>query len=247
MKKILIFVFFVLPLNLAMASEVSVFAAASLTEALGQIAKKYESLHQTKIQLTFDASSRLARQIKEGAKAELFFSADKEWSTWLEQEKVVGPQMTKELLTNELVVIAHKSSPFILTDLSKMNELKFKVFCMAFGTVPAGKYGYEALHKAGVYSSLAGKIVHGENIRHVLQWVAKNEADLGIVYKTDALVEPKVKILYVIPSSFHSKIVYSVSLLGKAPRPEAKKFFDYLSSKEAGEIFHRAGFKDDHL
>jgi molybdate transport system substrate-binding protein len=227
-------------------TEITIVAASSLTDTLTKLLKIYEQKHSIKISLSFDSSARLARQIKEGAHADLFFSADKEWTLLLEKENFILPQHSTDFLSNKLVVIAHRSSSLKLNNFSAVGDLPLKTLCMGFGTSPVGKYGYEALNKAQVFSKVSSKIVHGENARHVLEWVAKNEADAGIVFLTDARSEPRVKVLVEIPKDLHSQVIYPVSLVGKNPSPASLKLSQFLKSEEAKKVFEEGGFTVFH-
>lgn len=242
MKKLFILIMLSCPF-IAQATEVTMLAASSLTDSVSKIVKEFEKETGTKVNVLFDSSARLARQIKEGAKADLFMSADKEWTEFLAKEKLTSSGKTIDLLSNELVVIAPKSSPMMIKDFKDLAIVPFKTLCMAFGTTPVGKYGYEALNQAGLFQKVSSRIVHGENARNVLEWVAKNEADLAIVYATDALVEPRVKVIARIPQEFHSSIVYPLSILGKDPQKMAVKLYERLQSEQAIKIFKSYGFK----
>ncbi len=220
------------------AAPIQVSAASSLTEVLTEIGQKFKKDRSLSIALNFDASSRLARQISEGAPADLFFSADREWADYLQKKKLT--KEVKDLLSNSLVVIAPTKSLLKLEKLSDLKLMDFKHLALAHETVPAGKYAQKALKKADAAKVIKEKIVSGDNVRQVLAWVAKGEADLGIVFKTDMLVENKVKSILVLSPDQHSRIVYSLVLLSS--KPEAKAFFDYLSSGPCHKIFKDAGF-----
>lgn len=241
--KLLIFLSLGLLSYSSFATEITVFGAASLTNVLTEIGKNFEKQQGGKIKFSFDSSSRLARQIHEGAKADLFFSADKIWNTYLENKKIVLSSNTKDLLSNELVLISHHTNNTPLVDLKSLLRISFKTLSLANETVPAGKYAYESLKKSDVLIQMQGKIVNGDNVRNVLAWVARNEADFGIVFLTDAKVEPKVKIKVIILSNYHSAVIYPVSLVGSTPSSQASAFYDYLQSKEAQQVFERHGFK----
>ena len=231
----------------AQAAELTVFAASSLTDVLSTIGKVYEKETKVKILFNFDASSRLAIQISEGARADLFFSADKEWNKFLEEKKNVILGNSIDLVSNELTLITHKTSTIVVNDLNALGKTKFKTLCLAQESVPAGKYANEALKKMGIFSEVKARIIHGDNVRNVLAWVAKNEADLAIVFTTDAKAEEKVKELIRIPSELHSPIIYPLSLVGKNPNQEALLFYMYLQGKSARKIYENAGFKNIKL
>jgi molybdate transport system substrate-binding protein len=226
------------------ASTVTVFAASSLTDALSEIARNYELETKVKVRLSFDASSRLARQIGEEAKADLFFSASHEWNTYLEEMKKVIPGNTVNILTNELSLVTFKNSKIKLKSFKDLKTAKFKTLCLAQETVPAGKYAYEALRKMKLISSVKSRIVQGDNVRNVLGWVARDEADLGIVFVSDLKSQDKVKELLRIPSYYHSSIIYPLSLVGNTPSKDALSFYLYLQGTKARASFEKFGFKN---
>jgi len=225
------------------ADEIKVFAASSLMDALTSVGNQYAKETSAKARFSFDASSRLAKQISEGAKADIFFSADKEWNKFLEDRALVVPGNSADVLSNELSLVTHISNPIEVQDLASLGQINFKTICLASETVPAGKLAYEALNKAGIYSGIKSRIVHGDNARNVLAWVAKNEADLAIVFKTDAKAEKNVREFLRIPSHLHSPVKYTVSLIGNHPSKEALSFYRYLQGKTARSIFEGYGFK----
>lgn len=222
------------------AKDLTVFAASSLSDSLTAVAKKYEISHHVKVILSFDASSRLAKQIEQGAPADLYFSADKLWNTYLEEKKIISKGMSQDLLTNKLVLISPINKKFDQIEMKNLPLLKFKNLVVAQETVPAGRYAYEVFQKLGILPAIKSRLVTGDNVRNVLSWVAKDEADLGIVFATDAKVEPKVKILANIDPKLHSEIIYPLSIVKQSN--DAKKFYEYCQSTEARAIFLAAGF-----
>ena len=225
------------------ARDIVVFAASSLTDVLAKVAPDFEKEHKVKIKFNFDASSRLAFQIEQGAKADLFFSADKDWNTALSKKGLTSEVQTRDLLSNDLVLITHKNQKLMVSSLQELKNLKFKQIALAQENVPAGKYALEALKKSGSFEAIKTKIVSADNVRNVLAWVAKDEADLGVVFATDAKASSDVKLLYKIPSDQHSLVIYPVSLIGKKPDIAAEKFFAYLQTPKVKNIFIDFGFK----
>lgn len=228
--------------SLASAAPLRVFAAASLTEALSKVAEAYKA--KEKIVFNFDATSKLAQQLKSGAPADLFFSADAEWMEFMEKNDLIVKGSRTGLLSNRLVLIVPsdaKSVPTKATDLTEKNFLKI---ALAGEAVPAGKFGRAALLHEGVdLKKLTGKIASADNVKVALKWVAMKEADAGIVYATDAKVEPKVKTAFVFEEKSHPKIVYPAAIVKQTSNSgEAKKFLDFCSSPEGKEIFRKAGF-----
>ena len=240
MKKIVLNLFILFSLKGHAANNaLTVFAASSLTDSLTKIAVSFKKEYRIKINFNFDSSARLARQISEAVHVDLFFSADKEWNTFLENKGLSFS--SKDLLSNELVVIIPGKSKAKLQSLEKLSALQFKNLCVTQESTPSGKYAYQSLTKAGVLKQVSKKIVTGDNVRNVLGWVARDEVDLGIVFQTDAMVEDKVKIILKIPDDYHSKIIYSVSLMSKSEK--AKLFYLYLQSPVARSVFKNNGFR----
>lgn len=227
----------------AAESRIVVFAASSLTEALGQAANEFSKQENIPVSLNFDASSRLARQIEQGARADIYFSADKEWSGYLQTRKLIAH--SEDILGNQLVLITHQSNPLQISHLSQLAVNSLKSVTIAQETVPAGKYAYQALRKLELLKGLKPKIINGDNVRNILAWVARNEADLGIVFKTDASVEKRVRVLLELEPDLHSEVTYSLSLL-KNHSSHSKKFFDFLKTSAAKKFFQAAGFRILH-
>ena len=225
-----------------------VFAAASLKNALDAVNRQYEADTGKKVTVSYAASSTLAKQIESGAPADLFISADRRWMDYAAQHELIDPETRHDLLGNSLVLIAPKDSPldpaqvmigpgFPLAKLLGDGRL-----AMAEpNSVPAGIYGKAALTRLGVWYQVAGRVAAAENVRAALALVARGEAPLGIVYKTDAAVEPGVKIVGTFPADTHEPIVYPMALTRSA-RPEAARFADYLRGPAARKIFEKHGF-----
>lgn len=230
----------------AQQREVMVYAAASMKNVLDDIGKQYQAQTGKRINVSLAASSALAKQIENGAPADLFISADLDWMDYLAQRKLIKPETRKNLLGNQLVLIAPLDSDvwakikpgFPLARLLKGGKL-------AMGntsSVPAGKYGKAALEKLGVWGSVQNQIAQAESVRAALALVARGEAPLGIVYKTDAEVEPHVKIVGVFPADSHPAIIYPVALLADSRNPDAWNFLAYLESPKCKPIFQKYGF-----
>ncbi|WP_420888806.1 molybdate ABC transporter substrate-binding protein [Cohnella candidum] len=225
--------------------EVTVSAAASLTDALGEIQKNYESAHgNVKLNFNFGASGALQQQIEQGAPADLFLSAASKNMKALIDKKLIDADNQIPLLTNELVVVtpAEGSIPIgSLTDLTNSGVKK-----VAIGipdSVPAGNYAKQALTAAKLWDALQGKMVQGKDVRQVLQYVETGNADAGFVYKTDALTSSKVKTAVTVDPATYPAIEYPIGIV-KATKhgKEAKVFYDYLQSKEALDVFVKYGF-----
>ena len=227
------------------AAPLTVFAAASLTDSLKAVADTYRAKTGTSVTLSFGASSTLARQIEQGAQADIFMSADTDWMDYLQKTGLIADATRKDLLGNQLVLVAAsgaKPAPRIAPHFDLSGALGDGKLALADpASVPAGKYGKAALTALGVWDSVAPKVVQAENVRVALEYVARGEAPFGIVYATDAKVAPSVHVAGVFPENTHPPIVYPVALT-KAASPAARAFFDFLSGPQAKAIFEKAGF-----
>ena len=227
-------------------AEVTVFAAASLKNALDDAAKAYEAKTGDKVVISYAASSALAKQIEDGAPADIFFSADLDWMDYLQQKNLIDTASRKTLLGNTLVLVAPKDSIVSLPIEKNFPLLQAlgsdgKLAMASVDSVPAGKYGKAALIYLGVWDAVAPRVAQAENVRAALTFVARSETPLGIVYGTDAKVESGVHVVGMFPEESHPKIEYPVALLAKA-KPEARKFFDFILSPEAAPSFEAHGF-----
>jgi molybdate transport system substrate-binding protein len=222
-----------------------VFAAASLTDALQEVDAAFSAHSKTPIKESFAASSVLAKQIEAGAPADVFVSADEQWMDYLAQHGLLASGMRRELLGNALVLIAPADSTLRLKiapgfDLAgALNGGK-----LATGdpdSVPAGLYARAALNKLGVWSQVEARLVRAENVRAALAYVARAEAPLGIVYRTDAEAEPRVRVVDVFPADSHPPITYPLALTLHARRGAAD-YVQFLQGPTARGIFERHGF-----
>jgi molybdate transport system substrate-binding protein len=225
----------------------TVFAAASLKTALDAASSAYEKSTGNKIIASYAASSALAKQIEQGAPADIFISADLDWMNYVEKAKLIKDGTRFNLLGNRLVLIAPKSSTVSLkveNGFGLAAALGDGRLAMAnTKSVPAGKYGSAALKKLGVWDSVESKLAQAENVRAALALVAQGEAPLGIVYETDAAAEPKVKIVGVFPEDTHPPIIYPIAVTAGAKNAvAAEAFIDYLKSPEGQAAFTKQGF-----
>ena len=236
---------FFLPRENALASDVTVFAAASLTDALNDVGKAFRASTGQMPLFSFAASSTLAKQIEASAGADIFISADVEWMDYLDSRGLVVHDTRRNLLGNRLVLIAPAGANTTLKI-----EPHFELRAALRGgrlsiadpdTVPAGRYARTALSTLGVWNSVVDRTVNAENVRVALAYVSRGEAALGIVYATDALTDKAVRIVATFPDNAHAPIVYPAALTRDA-KPEAKAFFDFLSGEEARTIFRKDGF-----
>ncbi|HUN26646.1 MAG TPA: molybdate ABC transporter substrate-binding protein [Steroidobacteraceae bacterium] len=222
-----------------------VFGAASLTNALRAVAAACRASGGPSAVLTFAASSTLARQIEAGAPADVFFSADTDWMDYLEARHLIEPATRRDIVGNRLALIAPAASRIALT-VTPGFALRAALGAgrLALGDpagVPAGRYARSALRALGVWSSVADRLAPAENVRAALEYVARAAAPLGIVYETDALIEPRVRIVALIPQADTPPIVYPAAVV-KGARAAAPAFLAYLRSPAAQGIFHNFGF-----
>lgn len=229
----------------ASAAGITVFAAASLSNAVTDVAKAYQAKAGSMPSLSFAASSVLARQIEASGGADIFISADSDWMDYLDSRGLIARETRKNLLGNRLVLVAPATTNLLLTiapHFDLVGALKGGRLAIADpDTVPAGKYARTALTTLGVWDSVVNHTVNAENVRVALAYVARGEAPLGIVYTTDALAEKRVYIIGTFPDSSHAPIVYPAALTREA-NPEAKAFLEFLSGPEARAIFDKDGF-----
>lgn len=222
-----------------------VFAAASLSDALKEVGDAYKAKSGQSAKFSFAASSVLAKQIEASGGADIFISADRDWMDYLDNKSFIAHDTRKDLLGNHLVLIAPATSSAsiaIAPHFDLAGALGGGRLALADpDTVPAGKYAKSALTSLGVWNGVVDHIVSAENVRVALAYVARGEAPLGIVYTTDAMAEPKVRIVGTFPDNTHAAIVYPVALT-KDAKPEAKAFLDFMSGPEAAAIYAKAGF-----
>jgi molybdate transport system substrate-binding protein len=222
-----------------------VFAAASLKDALDAANAAWEKKSGKKATISYAASSTLAKQIEQGAPADIFISADEDWMNYLAERKLIKVDTRTDLLSNTLVLIAPKESTAavkIAQGFGLAAALGDGRLAMAdTASVPAGKYGKAALEKLGVWDQVKDKLAQAENVRAALALVSRGEAPLGIVYGTDARSDPKVRVVDTFPANSHAPIVYPAAVM--ASSQNAGPFFDYLRSSAAADLFASFGFK----
>ena len=224
-------------------TEITVLAAASLTESLQAVGAKWTAAGHPTVTFNFDASSRLAKQIEAASPADLFFSADTDWMDYLDQRGLIDKPTRANLLGNALVVVVPVASTSTFGSVKHLSRPEVKHLALAAETVPAGKYARAALTSAGAWDAVKDRVVNGENVRTVLGWVAGNEAEVGFVYATDAKVEPKVKVAFVVPATSYPPIVYPAAVVRNATHAkEANEFLAYCRSAEGMAVFLAAGF-----
>ncbi len=226
------------------AAEVTVFAAASLKTALDEIAADYTTRTGTPVTVSYGGSPALARQIAEGAPADIFLSASRQWMDDLADKALIQPDSRRDLLGNRLILIGPAGAPSVTVDakLDLAALLDGGKLSMAFvESVPAGQYGKEALETLGLWASVAPDVVQSENVRAALKLVALGETALGIVYASDAVAEPGVAAMGTFPEASHQPIVYPGALTVTASA-EAADFLAALAQPEATAVFTANGF-----
>ncbi len=230
----------------AFAADVVVFAAASLKNALDAVSAEWTKQTGETATISYAASSALAKQIEQGAPADIFFSADLEWMDYLQERMLIDPATRKNFLGNKIVLIAFgkATAPLaIAQDFDLSGALKGGKLAMAnVDSVPAGKYGKAALESLGVWDSISASVAQTDNVRAALALVALGEAPLGIVYATDANAEPKVRVLGTFPDDSHPPIVYPVARTSASSNEAAKSLIDYLGTDTARRGFEAQGF-----
>jgi molybdate transport system substrate-binding protein len=227
-----------------------VFDAASLTNVLDDLSKAFTEKTHVAVKSSPAASSALAKQIEDGAPAEVFFSADLEWMDYLDQRKLLKPGSRHDVVGNALVLIAPADSKVALkikkgVDFGPALGPQGKLATGDPDSVPVGKYAKAALEKLGVWDQVSGQIVRAENVRAALAFVARGEAPLGIVYKTDALAEKKVRIVAEFPQGTHPPITYPIAVTTHGGEG-AQQFVDFVQTRPAAEIFRKYGFQPLH-
>jgi molybdate transport system substrate-binding protein len=221
-----------------------VFAAASLTNALEEIATQWQRAGHPRPVLAFGASSTLAKQIEAGAPADLFASADRKWMDYLDARNRIDRGSRVEMLGNTLVLIAPKGRRFeakMQPGFRIADAFKGKLCTGEPGVVPVGIYAKQALEKLGWWKSLQPRIVGTDDVRTALAFVERGECGAGIVYASDARISRKVEVLAAFPANTHAPIVYPFALVKNA-RPEAAGFLDHLRTPQAAAVFRRHGF-----
>jgi molybdate transport system substrate-binding protein len=226
------------------AADVTVFAAASLTDSLKHIAADYQKQTGHTVTFNFEASSVLARQIEAGAPADIFFSADETQMDRLADHGLIDPASRVDRLRNTLVVVAPADSTLQIQSPADLAADGVKQIALADPkAVPAGVYAKEWLEKFHVWDAVKPKVVPAENVRAALAAVASGNVDAGVVYRTDAAISKSVKIVYEVPRADGPDIRYPVAVTKTSEHPEeAKRFLEYIESQKAARVFERYGF-----
>ena len=225
--------------------DITVYAAASTTNAMTDIAKLFEKEHGVTVKLSFASSSTLAKQIEQGAPADVYLSANPKWMNYLEERDAIVKSTRSDLLGNRIVLIAPLASP--IKDLTVDSNLDLAGLLgdgrLSMGDpdhVPAGMYGKKAMEKLGLWEGVQNKIARSKDVRAALVLVERAEAPLGQVYATDAAISKKVKVVGVFPQTSHPPIIYPAALV--ASSSSAQEFLNFLKSEAAAKVFAEYGF-----
>ncbi len=233
----------------ASAEDITVFAAASLKNALDTVAADWQKQTGNTVVISYDSTAKLAKQIEQGAPADLFISASKKWMDTLSDESLINKDSRKDILGNTLILVgAGKAAP---VEISKDLDLKAllgdgKLSMATVDSVPAGQYGKEALESLGLWSSVEANVAQSDNVRAALALVVTGEAPYGIVYASDAIADDesgdKVTVVGSFPTDSHSPIVYPAATLASSTKLAAQVFLDALSSDSSAAVFKAQGF-----
>jgi len=229
------------------AEKVTVFAAASLTNALQEIATQYKKKADVEVVSSFASSSTLARQIEQGAPADLFISADQQWMDDAVAKKSMDDATRVTLLGNELVLVAPRSDRAKPVTLNEQTDWKSLLNGerLAVGDpdhVPAGIYAQEALQKLGAWETVSPVLARANNVRAALALVERNETPYGIVYGSDAVASDKVQVVGTFPAASHKPVEYPMAIVKEHNNAAVKAFYDYLKGPEAAAVFKQYGF-----
>ncbi|QDU40608.1 Molybdate-binding periplasmic protein precursor [Maioricimonas rarisocia] len=226
------------------SGDVTILAAASTFNAVQEIAVQFRHEHGIDVQVSSGPSNGLARQIQAGAPADIFVSASPDWADAVADDGLEDDR--RSLLSNSLVLVVPPGNPAGVTDPPDLVGPRVSHVALAGTSVPAGVYAEVALRDAGCFEQLehAGRIVRGHDVRHTLNYVARGEVDAGVVYATDARIAPHVVAVYEFPAEVSEEIGYPFVLLkSAADREPARRFWEYLQTEAALEVFRRHGFR----
>jgi molybdate transport system substrate-binding protein len=227
----------------ALADEIIVSAAASLTDVLKEISNGYQSKSKNTVKFNFGPSSGLARQIEEGAPADMFFSADVAQMDDLDKNSRLEPGTRKNLLSNQLVIIVPADSKLAITSPKDLLKSEVKRIALAEPPVPVGAYSSKYLEAEGLWDKIKPKVVPVQDVRATLASVESGNVEAGFVYKTDAAVSKKVRIVYEVPLDKGPKIIYPVAIVKESKRKDtARDFLNYVQTPASKELFKKYGF-----
>ncbi|EIJ68807.1 molybdate ABC transporter substrate-binding protein [Pasteurella bettyae] len=234
-------------ISFSVQAKVTVFAAASMTNALQEVATEYKKVKPTEdVVFSFASSSVLARQITEGAPADMFISADQKWMDFLAEKNAIVPETRVDLVGNKLVMIAPKDSKTDKVDLTNDKwQTALNNTYLSVGDpehVPAGIYAKTAFTYLKQWDALENKLARAKNVRDALRLVEQGESPLGVVYATDAAISEKVKVVATFPAESHPPVEYPMALIKEHDNQDTRAFLDYLKSDTAKAVFKKFGF-----
>jgi molybdate transport system substrate-binding protein len=232
----------------ARAQELTVFAAASLTDAMKDVSAQWAQTGHQPLRMSFGASSTLARQIEQGAPANLFASADEKWMDYLADKTLIVAETRKDLLGNDLVLVVPADKPQHVTigpnfNLVGMLGPNGRVATGDPAHVPVGLYAEQALKKLGIWDAVSPHIARTDDVRSALLLVERGEAPAGIVYATDAAVSKAVMIAGTFPANSHDPVSYPFAIVKSGDTPEARALMTFFAGPQARAIFDKRGFK----
>jgi molybdate transport system substrate-binding protein len=235
------------PQPLVAQERITVFAAASLKNALDDMNAAFAKATGVKVTTSYAASPALAKQIEQGAPADVFISADLQWMDYLGERKLIKPDSRFNLLGNRLVLIAPTDSKIANVTIGQDFDVAKlagpgRIAVADVNAVPAGRYAKAALEKLSAWAAAEPKLAQAENVRAALAFVAREETPIGIVYETDAKVEPKVKIIGAFPDGSYPPVTYPVAVTATATKQSISQYLHFLRSPGAKAIFEKYGF-----
>ncbi|MFW5925182.1 MAG: molybdate ABC transporter substrate-binding protein [Myxococcota bacterium] len=228
------------------SDDVQVWAPVSLVDVLPEVAEAWEGRGGEPVAFSFGGTSRLARQVTQGAPADVFIAADERWMDYVAERGAIRPETREAVVHNGLVVVVPAERGRELGSLRDLAAPRVRRLALGNRAVPVGRYAEAALRDAGVWPAVRARVVRAEHTRAALAWVVRGEADAGIVYRSDAMSEPRVRIARAIPADRHPPIVYPAAVTRRAsPEKAARAFVRFLSSPEARALFEGAGFRKE--
>ncbi|HEV7317807.1 MAG TPA: molybdate ABC transporter substrate-binding protein [Ensifer sp.] len=236
----------VLPASAQAEEKVTVFAAASLKNALDAINAEWHKESGKETTVSYAASSALAKQVEQGAPADVFISADLAWMDYLAEKKLIKDDTRANLLGNRIVLVSGKQDAAPV-EIKQGFDLAAvlgdgRLAMGAVDSVPAGKYGKAALEKLGAWKAVEPKVAGAESVRAALLLVSRGEAPYGIVYQTDASADPGVKVVGTFPEDSHPPIIYPIAITAESKSPDAAAYIDFVKSAKAAALFEKQGF-----
>ncbi|MBV7519419.1 molybdate ABC transporter substrate-binding protein [Ensifer sp. ENS12] len=236
----------VMPASAQAEEKVTVFAAASLKNALDAINAEWRKESGKETTVSYAASSALAKQVEQGAPADVFISADLAWMDYLTDKKLIKDDTRSNLLGNRIVLVSGKADAAAV-DIKQGFDLAAmlgdgRLAMGAVDSVPAGKYGKAALEKLGAWKAVEPKVAGAESVRAALLLVSRGEAPYGIVYQTDAAADPGVKVVGTFPEDSHPPIIYPIAITAESKSPDAAAYVDFVKSAKGAALFEKQGF-----